>query len=510
MKRLVLLASIAALAIAPCARAGVTYQTLKVDDRETEVVQLSVTPAPEPEPVLRHRLIARDVDLVTGNAVPFYYRAMLELAPTMKRLREKFDEEKELSLWYGTGEEATPIDKLPLEKVREAVQMFEPIYRNHLRLAFQRSDCDWELGIGELRGIDIISFLLPEFQDSREIARMQALRTRLALAEHRYDDAIEIMRQQYRLGNDVSQPPFLVCGLIGIAIDGITNGTLIELIASKDSPNMYWALTELPQPAIDLRRAARFEMDFGPRMFPFIDHPETAEHAPEEWNRLYVQSLAELGAVSGEFNTNASSDQHSNALNQVKAAIGATGLGLIGYSHAKERLVAQGMDRAMVEKMAVGQVIAIYTNRIYRRFSDAFEKLWYVPYKDMKQLSNDLENRLNDARVFGNGDDREILPIVSTLLPAVNAARGAQVRLEREVAALRIIEALRMHAASHGGALPGSLADITAVPIPDNPATGKPFEYQLQGTTGVLELPESDGLYGGNRRYEIQIVAGNK
>jgi hypothetical protein len=477
---------------------------LKVDDHETEVVQLSVTPAPEPEPVLRHRLIARDVDLVTGNAVPFYYRAMLELAPTMKQLREKFDEEKELSLWYGTGEEATPIDRLPIEKVREAVRIFEPIYRNHLKLAFQRSDCDWELGIGELRGIDIISFLLPEFQDSRQIARMQALRTRLALAEQRYDDAIEIMRQQYRLGGDVSQPPFLVCGLIGIAINSVSNGTLIELIASKDSPSMYWALTELPHPAIDLRRAARFEMDFGPRMFPFIDHPETAEHAPAEWNRLFAQSLAELGSVT------AGPTRESDELHQVKAAIGATGLGLIGYSHAKERLVAQGMDRAAVEKMAVGQVIAIYTNRIYRRFSDAFEKLWYVPYKDVKQLSNDLENQLNDARMFGNGDDREILPIVSTLLPAVNAARGAQVRLEREIAALRIIEALRMHAAAHGGALPGSLADVTAVPIPDNPATGRPFEYKLQGTTGVLELPASDGLHGGNRRYEIQIVAGSK
>ena len=104
------------------------------------------------------------------------------------------------------------------------------------------------------------------------------MRTRLAIAEHRYDDAIETMQKQYRLGRDVAKVPFLVCGLIGIAIDGMTNGTLIDLIANPDSPNMYWALTELPQPPIDLRPAARFEMDFGPRMFPFIHHAETTEH----------------------------------------------------------------------------------------------------------------------------------------------------------------------------------------------------------------------------------------
>ena len=121
------------------------------------------------------------------------------------------------------------------------------------------------MGIGhrELRGPETVEFLLPEFQSSRELARMLALRTRLAIAEHRYDDAIEFMRQQYRLGHDVAKEPFLVCGLIGIAIDGIANGTIIELMANPDSPNMYWALTELPQPAIDLQSAVRFEMDFG-------------------------------------------------------------------------------------------------------------------------------------------------------------------------------------------------------------------------------------------------------
>lgn len=504
--------TVCCLTIAACcalsARADVTYDKVKDGNQEIEVVRMTVTPAAEPVPAFRHRLLAREVDLKSGNAVPFYYRAQAEMRPVLKKLRETFDEEKELSLWYGTGDDSTPIAKLPLEKVREANQMFDPIYRNHLLPAFERADCDWELGIRELRGVEMVSFLLPEFQDSREIARIMALRARLAIAEGRYDDAITIMQNQYRLGHDVATVPFLVCGLIGIAIDGVTNGTLIDLIGNPDSPNMYWALTELPQPPISLQGAARFEMDFGPRIFPFIDQAATAEHAPEEWNRLFTKAVRDFAALNGDLSS--TQGVIPGNLDEVKAGVAATGLGLIGYTHAKERLIAQGMDRDRVENMAVGQVIAIYTERVYRRFSEDYEKLWYMPFAEMRAASAAVEKDLRAASFYGSGEDRELLPIVSVLMPAIQNVRIAQVRLEREVAALRVIEALRMHAAQHDGQLPKSLDEITAVPVPPNPATSAPFVYRLDGKTAVLDLPFSDGTNGGNRRYEIQIAAKGK
>ena len=55
---------------------------------------------------------------------------------------------------WNVGDDATPIAKLPLEKLRKASQMFDPIYDGHLRPAFERSDCDWELGIEEMRGVE--------------------------------------------------------------------------------------------------------------------------------------------------------------------------------------------------------------------------------------------------------------------------------------------------------------------------------------------------------------------
>src|SRR6185295_11829385 len=91
-----------ALSFASATRGDVTYSKAKEGDNEIEVVRMTVTPAAESVPALRYRLIAHDNDLKRGNAAPYYYRAQLNLHQTMKQLRDKFDEEKELSLWYTT------------------------------------------------------------------------------------------------------------------------------------------------------------------------------------------------------------------------------------------------------------------------------------------------------------------------------------------------------------------------------------------------------------------------
>src|SRR4051794_40110438 len=97
------------LAFVPTAHAGVTYSEAGQGDGKVEVVRMTVTPAAEPTPSLRYRLIAHDIDLRAGNAAPYYYRAHLSLHQALKDLREKFDEDKELSRWYATGTEAVPI-----------------------------------------------------------------------------------------------------------------------------------------------------------------------------------------------------------------------------------------------------------------------------------------------------------------------------------------------------------------------------------------------------------------
>lgn len=70
------------------------------------------------------------------------------------------------------------------------------------------------------------------------------------------------------------------------------------------------------------------------------------------------------------------------------------------------------------------------------------------------------------------------------------AGLDAQMRLDRRVAALRVVEAIRLYAASHDGKLPEELNQVTEVPVPEDPATGKPFEYRRDGAAAVLTMPD--------------------
>jgi hypothetical protein len=72
--------------------------------------------------------------------------------------------------------------------------------------------------------------------------------------------------------------------------------------------------------------------------------------------------------------------------------------------------------------------------------------------------------------------------LLADLLPQVIKARREQGRLEQRIALVRYVEALRVHAAGHDGKLPEKLSDI-ALPLPDDPFTGKPFVYEIEAAT---------------------------
>jgi hypothetical protein len=54
---------------------------------------------------------------------------------------------------------------------------------------------------------------------------------------------------------------------------------------------------------------------------------------------------------------------------------------------------------------------------------------------------------------------------------------------------LRLLEALRIYGANHHGELPHQLADVTEVPVPDDPITGAAFGYRREGEKAFLEGP---------------------
>lgn len=79
-------------------------------------------------------------------------------------------------------------------------------------------------------------------------------------------------------------------------------------------------------------------------------------------------------------------------------------------------------------------------------------------------------------------------------------------RLDRDVAALQCIEALRHYAATHDGQLPPQLGDIPGIEVPDDPTTQKPFGYRQDGSKAVLDAAAPEGGQARDAvRYEITL-----
>lgn len=431
--------------------------------------ELTLTPAAEPVPALKHSLWPRYQDLTPGDATPYYYRALLMFA-SRPQLSETYREKGETWL---QGE--------PNAETREQMRAWlHPAVFQELRTATYREQLSLDLRLRDLEGLETIQFLLPDAQEMRSLARMLQVKARLEIAEGRFHDAVETLRVGYRLAQAASKTPTLVNALIGIAIASTMNHELTRLIAQPDAPNLYWAIAALPRPLIDLREALGWESAVPTQIFTFLKDAETAERSPDEWRRLILESYLRLHELSGNYLGKPA------PLTEVVAV----GLMLKTYPKAKRDLLAQGMSLEQVEAMSIGQVLAVHEARTQRYIYDEMFKLTLLPPDQVEDRWFDIEKRLREQGYLVGASDPsyEVLPISRILLPAVQSAWFAQMRLERELAALQTLEAIRMHAAEHGS-LPASLGEIRIVPALLDPLYGRPFTYRKEGDRAVLEVP---------------------
>ena len=411
-----------------------------------------------------------------GNAVPYYYRAILEFVQSSQA--ENAKSKKNLSVRIDEWTRA-PIQTFPINEVKPVVASRHFVYEQ-LKTAAYREDCNWEWREQDLEGTDCIEFRLGEIQESRDVARFLAVKARLEIAEHRHDDAIETLRIGFQFARDIGKSRFIISRLVGIAIVNLMNEQVHAMESAPGSPNLYWALTELPHPIIDMQPAIEFELTSPYRVFPWLNDPQAAQHSPEQWAQILTEgfhtALHEL-----------ESNQQPGPMWQSRLAV--TGLALRGYTQAKEALIAAGYDRSKLEQMPVGQVIAIHEARIGRYIIDEMRKWTLFPYPEGHRRAEDTQRQLVQAHYFGSPlSSREVVPIMSLLLPAVPAAQEAAIRRETALAADRTVEAIRMHATTNGGKLPSALSEITIVPVPLNPRTGNPFPYRLDGDKAILEV----------------------
>jgi hypothetical protein len=135
------------------------------------------------------------------------------------------------------------------------------------------------------------------------------------------------------------------------------------------------------------------------------------------------------------------------------------------------------------------------------------EKLSYETRRDEGMKLLGLASWQIDAVAGGEELRQHGDGLFADLMPHVVSDRRTQARLEQRLALLRHVEALRLYAVDHDGGLPRTLAQIS-VPLPDDPITGKPFVYKLEGATGYLYGSPPRGEEQNpcfNVRYEVTV-----
>jgi hypothetical protein len=446
---------------------------------------MTVTPAAEPQPALRYRLLPMAPDLKEGNAVPIYLRLAHEQNDAARKH------------WTETPQKLNeaPLDPEHLAEARKFLGEIQGRFLTQLDYGARRRTAEWDYTIEQP---DPISILLPDLQSMRNYAPMMVLRARVQIAAGDFAAAARSFQTGFAFARHVGEEgPFLIGGLVGLAIANMHAERIPEWIERPGSPNLYWSLTALPRPLISFRRQLEFEQRVIEWQFPDLadlDRPRPAA----EWDAALKRYRAEVRRIEGIFkvtNESKSDPQLPPAADPDEPAAKSPDL-VAARMYVTTRTGKSADD---VAAMPPAQVLLLY---IHGTAADARDELFKLTYLPFPEAAARLPEAARGERGLGGEGGR----LSRLFLPAIQKVLINQVRLDRRIAMLRAVEALRLHAAAHGGQLPDSLDQVTEAPVPLDPGTGNAIEYHRDGATATLlsrlpsESTEQTGI-----RYRVTI-----
>jgi hypothetical protein len=324
--------------------------------------------------------------------------------------------------------------------------------------------------------------------------RLLFLKARVEIAEGKQEEALRTIETGLSFSQQVAGAPFLISCLVGLAGMQQFTDCVLELQQRAEGPNLYWALAALPRPVIDFRKALEYEQRFVEMQFPELadlDRPRP----PEEWDATLKRLRQTVERLEKQMNVVV---QGAAARNAVAEAIARAQELPAARKYLTEK---EGLSEARVAAMPPAEALLRAMMAQYKDYRDERFKAGYLPYPEGRLLLSAAEKRLTTA------PDNLAVRLARVFMPAVKKADLALVLMERKIAAQRVVEALRMHAASHDGQLPDKLEQVTAVPVPADPLTGKPFEYHRDGAEATLisRLPdESTAISGLRLRIKVK------
>jgi hypothetical protein len=432
---------------------------------------LAINPAAAPVPALKYRLLPSSADLNPGDAAPVYLRIRYQTAD---------------SLWNEIGPNYIKWRNLPLNQFPTAeARKFVDQYSKQLEqtdFGAHRKTCDWNYTLAEQR-LDVINVALSDAQGLRQWLQLLHLKARVEIAEGKYDQAVRTIETGLAFSRHIAEGPFLINGLIGLAGINLLLAEVDELIEQPGAPNLYWALSALPRPLIDIRRETETERKLCENLIPGLTEAGSdGSRTAAEWALLLSRMHQGIVKWSRIIGTGGLADSRLKALSTWDLArLKAESLPA-ARAYLKE---SRGLGDQQLADRSDDQIVALYLAGRYDELWDDLFKASYLPARDAIPQLAAAENRLAAAK---SGP----LALFDSTVPALRSVMASSLRTDRHIAALRVIEALRLYAAAHDGQLPESLDQIKEVPVPEDPATGEPFIYRAADSAAILHGLRAD------------------
>ncbi len=473
----------------------------KVGGPYIQTAELTLHPQSEPKPALKYRLVPDPFDLLEGNSAIYYLKAMgfIEQTPAANKLQEFRDKYRKQATEQGVQIYNLPpyswLDmspkELPIEEVKQYLS-YSSFQIPFIAEATRRPQFTLDRNMRSIE--QPIAYLLPEIQNIRELARTQSIRCRIALAENRMADAIAIQQQQVTLANHLGNDEFIVSNLVGAAILGIAMQDMLYVLQQPDAPNLYWAFASLPEPIISSERSLSFERQFLTLQVKALSEVNETPRPSGFWQDFIDRILPQLKGLEIEGFSLGSDDPQllrASLVTYIAAA----------YPGAKRYLLEElKMDRKLVDSYPTAQVVFLAAKRYHDRSADDAFKWFHIPHAQAQRLP--AFKQVDEQREVASRRLGWASAASDLMLPAVNAFRTAQTRSQQQIALLQTVEAIRMYAAANASKLPASLSDLT-YPAPNDPFTGQPFSYKVDGEQALLSGKPTPHL---QYRFKLSIT----
>lgn len=449
-------------------------------------IPITLHPTAAPVPLSRMSLYPEYADQTPGNRVQGLLKVFMEQDNFFR-----FVNGEEWQKWSEMTLDELPADIRTKASVASGIEYDRKYtsFLGYLDKGARYTAIDWNEYFDIRR--DGFNLLLPEVQKIRSLASVAKMRLRGEVKAGEFKKAATTVKTMFGMGQALEQHPTIIGDLVGIAIDTMAVAGVEEMVGRPDCPNLYWPLTDLPRPLISIRRGVGGERLFLTSQF---DKYLSADRAwAEAETRDFLDDLSAILQFEDQRGGGGILPKMFRGARVRYAVLTADSARI---KAARERLVAEGRSTDGVKAMPDLQIAVLDDFHRYEVLRDEFFKAMNLPYHEGKAEMDKAEALIRERKAKGD-------IIGPALLPSAWKVKQAQARLDQWVAYLRAVEGIRLYAHANKGALPSKLADLT-VPVPTDPVTGKPFEYELKDGEATL-TGANPGLPSTKRVYKLTV-----